>query len=315
MDRKLKGMLGNFSFPVDCIRAIVPYDESSANLHDLGEDLTPPRQLQQPLMGESNTNLQALLESYRTNIGTVNTPSSYQSYIPIIGMHHSSAQVQTLTQHGFGQANTGQDEDEVDNVSPVSGFSTNYHGKRNERNRPDDITDDENCAIWIEGLPIDIDYPTLLAELRGTGKIYAVFINDPVKRHHTCAAKVEFWGRDGVTRLFEKVKDGELRFGELVPTVRPNRVKKGAQPVSHRSRVIEITGPTQLVNVVTITAVLRQAFFYDMELIENLWTQAGQSMMRWTFASHRNQAETAMRLFASRKNHVIPSLWQQVHFR
>ncbi|KAI0847020.1 hypothetical protein F5Y00DRAFT_271496 [Daldinia vernicosa] len=292
MDRRLEGLFGNFSFPVDCIRAIVPYAESSANLHDLGEDLTTPSQPQQPLM--------------------VNTPTSQQSHISIAGMQHS------LAQHNDGQANNGQandGQDEADNVSPASGFSTNYHGTKNERNKPDDISDDENCAVWIEGLPTDIDYPMLLAGLRGTGKIYAVFINDPVKRHHTCAAKVEFWGRDGVTRLFQKVGNGELRFGELVPTVRPNRVKKGAQPVSHRSRVIEITGPTGIVNIVTITAELQQAFYYDLELVETLWTEEGQSMMRWTFASYRNQAETAMRIFASRKNNVEPSLWQQVHFR
>ncbi|KAI0108094.1 hypothetical protein F4814DRAFT_426812 [Daldinia grandis] len=293
MDRRLDEVFGNFSFPVDCIRAIVPYGDSSANRHEIGEDVAPPRQPQHPLM--------------------VHTPTSYQPYIPIIAIHHSSVQAQVLAQHDYGQANTGQDE--IDNISPASGFSANYHGVRNDRNRPDDIADDENCAVWIEGLPTGIDYPTLLAGLRETGKIYAVFINDPVKRHHTCAAKVEFWGRDGATRLFEKTENSDLTFGTLMPTVRPNRVKKGAQPVSPRSRVIEITGPFQLVNFTAITAALQQTFFYDIELIEDVWTQGGQSMMRWTFASYRNQAETAMRLFTSRKNQVVPSLWQQAHFR
>ncbi|KAI1463922.1 uncharacterized protein F4812DRAFT_453263 [Daldinia caldariorum] len=301
------------TFPSAHIRAIQPYYIDPANLNNLEVEFTHLYSPRQTSIGTPTIHLPSLLEGYNFNIHTINTPiTRYSSFEPGTDVQRSALRVHKSTPPKYKQPNTGKGENDG---QPTEGFSTNYHGVKNERNKPDNITNSENCAVWVEGLPADIDYPTLLSQLRDTGKIYAIFINSPIQGHRTCAAKIEFWGRDGVAKLFEKVKTGNLKFDERVPTVRPNRVKKSAQPTSPRSRVIEIRGPVELVNYKTLTIELRQALYYDIESVETLWTYGGQSCMRWTFASHRNQAETAMRLLVSKKNHIEQTLWQQVVFR
>ncbi|OTB10316.1 hypothetical protein K445DRAFT_371218 [Daldinia sp. EC12] len=302
------------TFPSAYIRAIQPYYIDPANSNNLAVELIRLLPSEETSTGISTIiNLRGPLEGDGDNLQTTSTPiTPHLLFAPSMDIQLCTPRVYKPTLPKYKQPNAGRG---ANNGQLADGFSTNYHGVRNERNKPDNIANSENCAVWVEGLPADIDYPTLLSRLRDTGKIYAIFINSPIQGHSTCAAKIEFWGRDGVVKLFEKVKAGKLKFDELVPTVRPNRVKKGAQPASPRSRVIEIRGPAELVNYETLTRELRQALYYDIESVETLWTYERQSCMRWTFASHRNQAETAMRLLASKKNHVEESLWRRVVFR
>lgn len=56
--------------------------------------------------------------------------------------------------------------------------SANYQGDLNLRsNHSAAISNDRNCALWITGLPSDVNHTQLLASIRGVGKIFATVIN------------------------------------------------------------------------------------------------------------------------------------------
>ncbi|KAL7623536.1 hypothetical protein AAE478_007219 [Parahypoxylon ruwenzoriense] len=177
-----------------------------------------------------------------------------------------------------------------------------------------------NCAVWVGNLPVNINFPTLLQKLRGTGKIFATMIHGPQRRHQGSAAKIVFWDRAGLERFLAKVQTGEFSFNGAVPQVRPHGTHIGAQEPSHRSRVMEIFGPSEIVNFETLNSHFRGACFYDIESIETLWKWNGLTMMRWSFGSFRNQAGTVARFLHEHKKNMNftpeeKDAWEQVRFR
>ncbi|KAI1400467.1 hypothetical protein F4819DRAFT_461209 [Hypoxylon fuscum] len=173
-------------------------------------------------------------------------------------------------------------------------WSENYEGSRSARNCSENIEDGENCAVWIQGLPPDCNHTMLCGALRATGKLYAVVINPPVDCYKTCAAKVVFWDRKGVSRLAEKVNSGKFIVSNHRPRMTANRIKTSAQPPSSNSRVIDIRGPSSIVNFPFLNSFLRTHFFFDLEGVEVLENNGYETCMRWSFGSYRSQSEFAM---------------------
>ncbi|KAI8964324.1 hypothetical protein F5Y11DRAFT_316731 [Daldinia sp. FL1419] len=292
-------------FPSAVIRPIQPYGDRSAkhkrptaiNLSSLTKPASPDKLLDEPWMSYSQDQISAArMKVVRSSI--LKAPPS-----PSDDGQHPSAQVRGSTQN----INYQDNERDLDFKST---FSPNYRGAIINRNKSEDIPESENCAVWMDQLPAGIDYPTLLSQLRGTGKIYAIFISPPEEnRHPGCAAKVVFWRRGGVQRILQKSRDGKIKFGDQVPTVRMNRIKRSAQPISNRSRVIVMRGPSAIVNLNDILLFLNQRCYFDLESVEVYQINTILSAMRWTFASFRNQAETAMDKLEKELGGEIECFW------
>lgn len=129
-------------------------------------------------------------------------------------------------------------------TSPTKRTSPNYRGDpSNPKNQSADVPADQNTSVFIEGLPADCAVRDLvggggdsshsgfldsspgnnksapaLALLRDTGKIYALSVGGPKPQAgiHTSCAKLVYWDRSGVERLFEKLarRDGDGEGGD-----------------------------------------------------------------------------------------------------
>ncbi|KAI8627940.1 hypothetical protein F5Y19DRAFT_477111 [Xylariaceae sp. FL1651] len=183
---------------------------------------------------------------------------------------------------------------------PTSGFSMNYRGSRTRNeNRSQNIPEEANTSVWIYGLPPMCDHAMLLGALRGTGKIYACVVNPAEGRYTAAAAKVVFWNRAGVDRLYNKVLHGGFTFdGDWAPVVEPNRIKTCAQPESERSRVILIRGPRSIVNFARLAGLFLESIQYQLEDVQDFQLLGGMAAMIWTFGSYRLQAESAYKKIA-----------------
>lgn len=110
--------------------------------------------------------------------------------------------------------------------------SANYRGDlSNPNNQSADIPVDQNTSVFIEGLPADCTVRELVGGsrcgsntsqqhttpaapaqlLRATGKIYALSVAGPKPQAgiRTSCAKLVYWDRSGVDRLFEMVARGD----------------------------------------------------------------------------------------------------------
>jgi hypothetical protein len=189
------------------------------------------------------------------------------------------------------------------------GFSDNYLGDRTlDRNASADISDDENCALWITRLPADTTHHDLLAQIRGTGgRIYACVINPPTKiGHHHSAAKVVFFERSAAERLFDKGQRGEFIVGGYRCNVAWNRIKTGEQKLGCiRSRALVVMGDPKFVNEDALLDWFSGRFMFDLDEAVTYMTRDRQAIIEWRFASYRCQAEAAKMALAREQPDVV----------
>ncbi|KAI1390581.1 uncharacterized protein F4822DRAFT_393638 [Hypoxylon trugodes] len=198
-------------------------------------------------------------------------------------------------------------------LRPRVGYRDNQESPRNQ---VQSIPSEENCCVWIMGLPANCTYTEFLGKLHGTGKIWATYINPPTDFHSTAAAKVEFWNRRGMRRLFQKVHARQFTFGEYRPHVIMNRVRKSGHVRSAGSRAITIRGPSSLVNFESLTAFFGARLRYELEFANTVHDDGEQATMLWAFGSYRCQAKWAYQNLDSLKqdNPILEEneLWGQV---
>lgn len=181
------------------------------------------------------------------------------------------------------------------------GFSANYQGNIFlEKNRSADIPDDQNCSIFILGLPPMVTYRQFFAAIRNTGRVYQTRISapEPDKGHTTSACKVVFFDRPSAERFWENhrrgfvIRDYPMFEGRL----RWNRVKSAAVEGSpDQSRVLLISGPDQVVNEHFLTQFFQSKLEYQVDEIitRNPGGIFGRSEVEFRFGSFRCQAEAA----------------------
>jgi len=126
--------------------------------------------------------------------------------------------------------------------------SNNYLGDITiSSNRSAEIPENENCSLWIIGLPALVTHKTLLGAIRGVGKIFAAVISPPNGIHYTSAAKIVFFERSQAETLRELILQGRFYvMGHQVTDVRWNNIKSARFPRSEQSRAIRITGAENL---------------------------------------------------------------------
>ncbi|CAJ2507258.1 Uu.00g084440.m01.CDS01 [Anthostomella pinea] len=119
-------------------------------------------------------------------------------------MHHPRSLSITATEA------TPQDDSEAAGKESVVPQTSNYQGNPdNPANQSADIPYEQSTSVYIINLPPDCTVRMLLATIRGKGKVYRCNVTAPSGTHRTAAAKIVFWNRIAVDRLFEQLQKGE----------------------------------------------------------------------------------------------------------
>ncbi|KAK3488041.1 uncharacterized protein B0T23DRAFT_364498 [Neurospora hispaniola] len=163
------------------------------------------------------------------------------------------------------------------------GFSENYMGDAtNERNRSANIPDNLNCSLYITGLPIDITVRQIFDDIRNIGKVYSLHISPRGDSHSRAAAAIVFFTRAAAERFYNRFSTRDnpaVRWGGTV--ARPGRIL-GRLPVNvvwnqvkaapctdreHVTRVIQVEGPSDIVNEEFLLSYFRTKCRFDLEKI------------------------------------------------
>ncbi|KAK0724933.1 hypothetical protein B0H67DRAFT_479764, partial [Lasiosphaeris hirsuta] len=182
-------------------------------------------------------------------------------------------------------------------------FSHNYRGDRTLRsNMSIDVPDDDNCALFITGLPSMITTRVLLAHIRNTGRIWQAHINPPDGRWHAfAAAKVTFFARAAAEAFYRASQEDGFIVRGVRAKVQFNRHKVASQPVGsvYKTRVLIIKGNPALVNLGNLTNIMAgEIKFWDLDdhFVRPIGNpERGEGMVELTlqFGSFRAQAESA----------------------
>ncbi|KAK4239506.1 hypothetical protein C8A03DRAFT_32457 [Achaetomium macrosporum] len=181
----------------------------------------------------------------------------------------------------------------------AAGVSPNYRGDyRLARNRPADISPNQNCSVWITGLPADVTYNQLLGSIRATGRVWATVITPPTGRYHTAAAKITFFSAVAAQTLLARANAPGygLFVGGVQVTVRQDRnpVADAQDPPDH-TRCLTISGPPDIITEEYLTNYFSRAFVYEIDEIICLVKGGAINVFEWRFGSYRCQAQWAWR--------------------
>ncbi|ORY68896.1 uncharacterized protein BCR38DRAFT_336494 [Pseudomassariella vexata] len=183
-------------------------------------------------------------------------------------------------------------------------MSSNYRGDRsNPENYSANIPEHLSTSVYILNLPPNCTVNDVLSTLKGTGKIWACNMNPPTATIATSAMKIVWWNRDGVDRLLTKSRRGEFTIRGYVPVVKMNRVRSDAQPPSIESRVLQVTGPKDIVNRTVLDKVFSDFdIAWDLDEFTILLEAEDFRAVEYKFASYRCQAASAMRAINRQKS-------------
>ncbi|KAK8029602.1 Enoyl reductase LovC [Apiospora rasikravindrae] len=164
------------------------------------------------------------------------------------------------------------------------------------RNICADIPSEENCSVFVTGLPGHIGYYDLLQRLQ-YGRIVQTHINAPTGHYNTAAAKVVFWNRVGAENFMTAVRCRDFAFYGHRVRATWNRVKVAPQDPADvtSSRVIRVRGPREIVNEESLCAFLWDHFYFDLEEIVNVEQGLENTTLEIRFGSFWCQSENAFR--------------------
>lgn len=181
----------------------------------------------------------------------------------------------------------------------AAGCSPNYMGDISLRsNRPANIPDEQNCSLWITGLPPNVTVRELLGAIHNVGKIYATVVNPPHDHHLLSAAKVTFFTPAGARALLSQCNGPDNRglvVGDYRARVRYNRnavEQPGWVPEDH-TRAMIISGPRDIINIEFLMDYFRRRFDFQVEDIDVLVAGHSINVFEWRFGSYRAQANSA----------------------
>jgi hypothetical protein len=156
------------------------------------------------------------------------------------------------------------------------------------------IPADQNCALWITGIPPQATYSDFLSSVRG-GKVYACLFNPPTGDFPTIAAKLVFFTRASAVEFLRRSEspEGIRVLGRRVKTFW-NRIFYPAVNNPQQSRVVVISGPEELMSFEVFEGFFQARFLYDLDrCFEVPSGRVGVVSHVWRFASFRAQAESA----------------------
>ncbi|KAK0625185.1 hypothetical protein B0T17DRAFT_599746 [Bombardia bombarda] len=185
-----------------------------------------------------------------------------------------------------------------------AGFSANYAGDiSRQNNRPENIHWDENCSIYISGLPPNLTYHQFLGAVRSCGRVFQSHIThaNPEQGHYFSHGKLTFFHRYEAETFYNRYHAFGFPVCGIRGRVMWNRVlvsDAGFTPA--HSRVLVLRGPPFHVNKANIERILKggpNAMYWDEdEVIESRGfgpDGRAEATIEFRFASFRNQAQTA----------------------
>ncbi|KAK4033035.1 hypothetical protein C8A01DRAFT_19961 [Parachaetomium inaequale] len=199
----------------------------------------------------------------------------------------------------------------------AAGVSYNYRGDiSNPKNLSADIPNDCNCSFWVRRLPPSTTVTSLLAAIRGTGRVYCTVITppNPLRGFNTAAAKVVFFELAAARRFWDTYgSGGRFRIPFVVVGGRPAIVERNRTKVAesdlprHVSRVVLVSGAEELLNVDEMLAEFAAKFSFEIDDIfvttEYRPSADGPQQVctiEFRFGSFRCQAQSAYHMISGR---------------
>jgi hypothetical protein len=99
-------------------------------------------------------------------------------------------------------------------------MSVNYKGNPDvASNRSTDIPEEQDCSVWITGLPPKSTENQLLGAIRDIGRVWQTHIVPPSGHHATAAAKVTFFTAAAAQRMIARYSGGNFVEGYIASVV------------------------------------------------------------------------------------------------
>ncbi|KAK3351112.1 hypothetical protein B0H65DRAFT_568069 [Neurospora tetraspora] len=195
-----------------------------------------------------------------------------------------------------------------------AGFSWRYKGDiRNPKNSSMRIASDDNCALFLTNLPAGTT-PKILLDALGIhapfGRVYATSIAPPTDgRHSSACAKIAMFTRQDAVCLFQFIAARNLKIaGRTIAVVwNSNRSAPQTDLPHSASRVLEIHGPVEVVDIHRLTRFLESNIKFDTQDITVVREDKHERRIRWTFGSFRAQAQVARK--------ALRAEWPGLHIR
>lgn len=175
-----------------------------------------------------------------------------------------------------------------------------YLGNRSlPLNMSADIPEDENCRLWITGLPPKCTISDVLGAIRGIGRVYSLHINPPVyndktgKYFPTSAASLTFFTANACNRFLLLQCQHPFSVKGWRTRVVRHRIRAKPFLVYHLSRVLIIKGSPEIVTPenLTRTFIERWGIRFDTDFIEYRPGEQSNEII-WGFGSFRGQSHT-----------------------
>ncbi|KAI1506767.1 hypothetical protein F5X99DRAFT_423386 [Biscogniauxia marginata] len=197
---------------------------------------------------------------------------------------------------------------EVSNDVFNSSISSYKGDLRNPNNHSAPIPTTMSTSVFISELSPKSTIHDVLSEIRDCGKIWASNIVPAQRDYITAAAKVVFWDRTGLERFLQRWIDGNFIVGGRRPKVVMNDYHSAPKGPSTASRVVQVSGPSGIVNEQYLRQFFSANFKYDIDEVIILFadSEADTVALEIRFASYRAQAATAFKRIndACRGGHV-----------
>ncbi|KAL0465451.1 hypothetical protein QR685DRAFT_575965 [Neurospora intermedia] len=184
-----------------------------------------------------------------------------------------------------------------------AGFSWRYKGDiRNPKNSSLRIAPDDNCALFLTNLPAGTT-PKILLDALGIhapfGRVHATSIAPPTDgRYKNACAKITMFLREEAVRVFQFIAGGNLRIaGRTIAVDLPHSA----------SRVLEILGPIEVVDIHRLSRFLGANIKFDTQDVTTVCEDKDERLLRWTFCSFRAQAQVARK--------ALGAEWPGLHIR
>lgn len=196
------------------------------------------------------------------------------------------------------------------------GISENYQGEAtNPQNISADISDDQNCGLWLTNLPPTCDYKVLLGAIaqHPPGRIFSAYITGPDEKSdstlpsfRTSGAKIVFYRPQEAQRLLSLCTFGQFKVQGYRARCILNRVRSAPQPAEkeHTTRVLLISGPRSVVDELQLRRAWDGYFSFDTEEVLLLAERDGMRWLEWRFASHRAQAGSAFKFLKTQPGYM-----------
>lgn len=175
-------------------------------------------------------------------------------------------------------------------------FSPRYHGRHVASNASaDHLTDEQNCAVFIRGLPPDVTYHELLGSIPRVGRVWRCFINGPTAQHATSAAKLVFYHpRSAAALLAHASSPGLTVRRRYRASACYNRIKSPRDACArYTSRVVMVTGHWRVVNPEALTDLFRRHFSFELDEASQIARVGRRAVVEYRFGSYGSQAQAA----------------------